>query len=75
MKTREIEYGADPKVDDLDARLRSLVLKVGERAAAAQLRISRTALRKALKSGVANSSRSVRTRIAGYLGAKNGVPK
>ncbi len=59
--------GADPNEDDHDERLRRLVLRVGERGAAAQLRISRTALRKATKSGVANSSRAVRTRIAGDL--------
>lgn len=70
----EIEYGADPKENDLDDRLCNLVRELGERGAAAQLQISRMALRKAAKSGVASSSRAVHVRIARELPPKNLIP-
>ncbi|MCI4680786.1 hypothetical protein K9U39_15720 [Rhodoblastus acidophilus] len=64
-----IERGAVPKEADLDEPLRLLVRDLGERGAATQLQISRTALRNAAKSGVRNSSRAVETRIASELRA------
>lgn len=47
----EIEYGTSDGATRLDAAIRDLCDKVGERAAAERTRISRTALRRALKGG------------------------
>ncbi len=63
----EIEYGVGSDESRLDAQLRELVHDLGERAAALELRISRTALRKALNSGVDSSSHAVRKQIANRL--------
>jgi len=59
----EIEYGLDDSPAILDMQIRRLCEKVGERAAAAELGISRTALRRALKRGVGQASASTRGRI------------
>ncbi len=56
----EIEYGVDENADSLDRKIRELCSDVGERSAAKQLGISRTALRRALKCRVAEVSRSTR---------------
>lgn len=60
----EIEYGASDDVTRLDAAIRELCDKVGERATAERTGISRTALRRTLKMGVAKMSRSIRARLA-----------
>jgi hypothetical protein len=60
----EIEYGASDGATRLDAAIRDLCDKVGERAAAEASGISRTALRRALKVGVARMSKSIRLRLA-----------
>ena len=60
----EIEYGIDQSRDGVDARVQQFVDRIGERAAANQLQISRTALRKVLKAGVRNSSAAIRKRFA-----------
>jgi hypothetical protein len=54
----EIEYGADQSAELLDAQFRELCGRAGERVAAQELGISRTALRSALKGGVGKLSRS-----------------
>jgi hypothetical protein len=63
----EIEYDADKSSRDVDAQLRQFVCRVGERTAAEQSNISRTALRKALKAGMRNSSVRIRRRLAHAL--------
>jgi hypothetical protein len=60
----EIEYGASDGATRLDAAIRDLCDKVGERAAAGASGISRTALRRALKVGIAKMSRWIRARLA-----------
>jgi hypothetical protein len=59
----EIEYGVASE-SSLDGKIRALCGEVGERAAAEKIGISRTALRRALKVGVAGMSRSIRFRLA-----------
>jgi hypothetical protein len=59
----EIEYGVDQSDGSLDAAIRELCDKFGERAAAQNLGISRTALRRALKCGAGELSPSTRARI------------
>jgi hypothetical protein len=65
----EIEYDTDQSRDGVDARVQQFVDRIGERAAANQLQISRTALRKVLKAGVRNSSAAIRKRFAQGLSA------
>ena len=60
----EIEYGVAESLADLDAAIRGLCKEVGERAAAERIGVSRTALRRALKVGVAETSRSMRAQLA-----------
>ena len=60
----EIEYGFRGSEGVLDTRIRRLCDDIGERAAAEELGISRTALRRALEMGVAEMSRSIRSRLA-----------
>jgi hypothetical protein len=60
----EIEYGVAGSESLLDAKIRALCEEIGERAAAERTGISRTALRRALKVGVAKMSRSIRSRLA-----------
>jgi hypothetical protein len=60
----EIEYGVAETMDALDAKVREWRNQLGERAAAERIGISRTALRRALKVGVAKMSRSIRARLA-----------
>ena len=59
----EIEYGVDESDGSLDAAIRELCDQFGERAAAQNLGISRTALRRALKCGVGSLSRATRERL------------
>jgi hypothetical protein len=59
----EIEYGVDQSDGSLDASIRDLCDRFGERAAAQNLGISRTALRRALKCGAAALSPPRRTRL------------
>ena len=63
----EIEYGVDPSAIALDAAVRGLCEKLGQRAAAKQLGVSRTALRRALKVGAGSLSRSARARVRGAM--------
>jgi hypothetical protein len=60
----EIEYGVDEGGNSLDGRIRALTDQIGERSAAKQLGISRTALRRALKLGTDALSVSVRSRAS-----------
>jgi DNA polymerase type B, organellar and viral len=60
----EIEYGVVEKPGCLDGKIRELSEKLGERVAAQKLGISRTALRRARKSGVASLSQSIRKRLS-----------
>jgi hypothetical protein len=60
----EIEYGVAESESLLDAKIRTLCEELGERAAAERAGVSRTALRRALKVGVAKMSRSSRARLA-----------
>ncbi len=60
----EIEYGVAESESLLDGKIRALCEEVGERAAAEKTGISRTALRRALKVGLAKMSRSIRSRLA-----------
>ncbi len=59
----EIEYGVDESGGSLDAAILELCEKIGERTAAHTLGVSRTALRRALKSGVEGLSRATRERL------------
>jgi hypothetical protein len=59
----EIEYTVDECDGSLDAAIRELCNQFGERAAAQNLGISRTALRRVLKCGVGNLSRATRARM------------
>jgi hypothetical protein len=59
----EIEYGVAEGAGKLDATIRDLCDKVGEREAAKMIGISRTALRRALKRGAARLSQSTLARI------------
>ena len=59
----EIEYGVDQSDGSLDAAIRELCDRFGERVAAQNLGISRTALRRALKYGAAALSPPRRTRL------------
>ena len=60
----EIEYGV---AENMDAGIRAMCEEIGERAAASKIGISRTALRRVLKFGLAEMSRSVRARLARVL--------
>jgi hypothetical protein len=60
----EIEYGVGVAHEAIDANVRRLVFEVGERAAAGELFISRTALRKILIEGVSHSSRGTLRKLA-----------
>ena len=60
----EIEYGVDQTDGRLDGTIGALSDQIGERSAAMQLGISRTALRRALKCGGAVLSRSIRKRLS-----------
>jgi len=64
----EIEYGIDEGASALDAAVRGLCEKIGQRAAAKQLGVSRTALRRALNSGADAMSRSTRARVIREFG-------
>ena len=59
----EIEYGVGQTADDLDLSLRELCRELGEREAARNLEISRTALRRALRLDVEAMSRVIRARL------------
>ena len=59
----EIEYGVDESDGSLDAAIREMCDQFGERGAAQNLGISRTALRRALKCGVRSLSRATRERL------------
>lgn len=59
----EIEYGVDLSASALDAAVHGLCHKIGQRAAAKQLGVSRTALRRAVKVGACSLSRSTRIRL------------
>jgi hypothetical protein len=61
----EIEYGVDESNASLDAAIRELCERTGERVSAEKLGISRTALRRALKRGVGSLSRATRARVRG----------
>lgn len=58
-----IEYGVCQTADALDKRLRELCRELGEREAAGKIGISRTALRRAMRLGVAAMSRAMRSRL------------
>ena len=60
----EIEYGAAENERFMGAKIQALCEEMGERAAAERIGISRTALRRALKVGLAKVSRSIRSRLA-----------
>ena len=60
----EVEYGIDHGHGTLDGNIRALTDQIGERWAAKQLGVSRTALRRALKCGAAAMSRSTRAQLA-----------
>jgi predicted DNA-binding protein (UPF0251 family) len=60
----EIEYGVAESESLLDVKIRDLSDEIGERAAAEKIGISRTALRRALKLGTAEMSRSSRAQLA-----------
>jgi ribosomal protein S14 len=59
----EIEYGAEENDSFMEAKTRASCEEIGQRAAAEKIGISRTALRRALKVGVAKMSRSIRARL------------
>ena len=59
----EISYGSDLSGQDLDARLRELCARLGQRGAAELLGISRTALLRALRLGVASVTLTIRSPI------------
>ena len=63
-KEAEIEYGVAGSESLLDVKIRALCEEIGERTAAERIGISRTALRRALKVGVARTSRLIQLRIA-----------
>ncbi len=60
----EIEYGVAEGAQQLDGAIQVICNKLGERGAASAIGISRTALRRALKCGIAVMSRSTRLRLA-----------
>ena len=60
----EIEYGAAEDEVSLNAKINDLCSAVGERMSAEKIGISRTALRRAMKLGIAKMSRSMRVRLA-----------
>jgi hypothetical protein len=60
----EIEYGAAENERFMGAKIQALCEEMGERAAAERIGVSRTALRRALKVGLAKVSRSIRSRLA-----------
>jgi hypothetical protein len=59
----EIEYGVGQSDGSLDAAIRELCDQFGERAAAHNLGISRTALRRALKCAIRSLSRAMQERM------------
>jgi hypothetical protein len=60
----EIDYGPVENERFTGAKIQALCEEMGERAAAERIGISRTALRRALKVGLAKVSRSIRSRLA-----------
>jgi DNA polymerase family B len=60
----EIEYGVDENEILLNSKIQDVCDEIGERVAAERIGISRTALWRALKVGVAKMSRSIRSRLA-----------
>ena len=60
----EIEYGVDENESLLNSKIRDVCDEIGQRVVAKRIGISRTALRRALKVGVAKMSRSIRSRLA-----------
>jgi hypothetical protein len=63
IEDSEIEYRTDQSDGSLDAAIREACKKTGERTAARNLGVSRTALRRALKCGVGILSRATRERM------------
>ena len=61
----EIEYGVADGTTSIDATIRDLCGKLGERGAAKSLGISRTALRRGLKLGLQSLSSGIRKRLIG----------
>jgi hypothetical protein len=65
----EIEYGVGQTAEALDSGLRELCRELGEREAARKLRISRTALRRAVRLGAEAMSRAMLSRL-GSIGRR-----